>query len=469
MNLRLRALVLKRPYLFFTLALINTGTFATKYHVNSVTTFSTAHDSAVAGDSIVWTDGTYSDVTFTISKNQIVVIARTPGGVIFNGNSYVTITGSYITFADFQFVNVVTSNSTCIGVKGSHNIISGINMNTLNVFNYLKVFGGAQYNQIINCNFQNKPVESPSNALVVVDESSTTPNYTIIRYCTFQHCPGPGADFGNEPIRLGLRGTHPSRCLIEYCYFTDLGGADNETISVKSLENVMRYNTYDNNPTGEISLRHGGANQIYGNFFINDSRGVVVKEGVGNLIYNNYFATSANHAPVVMAVGKPLYSVLPSNTSIIHNTFYNCKALNVTNTTPTDTKFYNNIFYNTPVNGANANVSYTGNIILGSFGITVPSGNITADPLPLLNSNGYYSIKAGSPAINAANGTYADIPDIIGIDEDHSILTDISGKARPSSKTEKDLGCSEFNASGTVINKPLTLNDAGPFYLRKSR
>ncbi len=404
--------------------------FSATFTVNSASTFSAAQNNAVAGDVIVWTNGTYSGVGLTLNKKGITLKPEKAGGVIFNGNSSVVISGSNITVADLQYVNCAnTGSSPCINITGSNNTLAGINMNTCSSYNYVKVTAGAQYNEISNCNFQNKPENAPNNSLIAIDESATVPNYTKMRYCSFQHCPGPGGDYGNEPIRIGLRGGCVSRCIIEYCYFTDLGGSDNETISNKALEDVVRYCTFDKNPSAEISLRHGGRNQIYGNFFINNSKGVVVKEGDGNIIYNNYFSTSS-FEPIVMAVGNPLYSVTPNNASIIHNTFYNCKTSDVTNTVCKNTKFFDNIFYNSPVNGTNGNVSYIGNIISGSFGISLPSGNKTADPKFTLNGDGYYYLGAGSPAIDAASAGYS-IPDIDSLDEDFRIGKDISGKTRP--------------------------------------
>jgi parallel beta-helix repeat protein len=451
---------------FAALVFVSHNSFSATFTVNSAAAFATAQTSAVSGDVIIWANGTYSGISATLSKNGITLKAETPGGVVFSGNSGALISGSNISFVDFQYVNCSNAGSSpCINITGSHNVVTGINMNTCSSYNYLKVTAGAQYNEISNCNFQNKPANAPNNSVIAIDESATTPNYTKMRYCSIQHCPGPGGDYGNEPIRIGLRGGCISRSVIEYCYFTDLGGADNETISNKALENVIRYCTFDKNPTGEISLRHGGRNQIYGNFFINNSKGIVVKEGDGNIIYNNYFSTSSSHEPIVMAVGNPLYSVTPNNTSIIHNTFYNCRTSDVTNTVCKNTKFFNNIFFNSPVNGTNGNVTYFGNVISGNFGITVPAGNKSADPKLLINGDGYYSIGAGSPAIDAASSGYS-IPNIDSLDEDFSIARDISGKARPDSILLKDAGCSEYGATGTAINKPLTLNDVGPLYLR---
>ena len=58
----------------------------------------------------------------------------------------------------------------------------------------------------------------------------------------------------------------------------------------------------------------------------------------------------------------------------------------------------------------------------------------------------------------------SDLLDIAGIDDDPQLLFDISGHARPSTRTLKDVGCDEYGG-GSTVNRPLTLADVGPSYL----
>ena len=53
---------------------------------------------------------------------------------------------------------------------------------------------------------------------------------------------------------------------------------------------------------------------------------------------------------------------------------------------------------------------------------------------------------------------------ITNIDDDSTLLFDISGQARPSTVTSKDVGCDEYT-TGTTTNHPLTLSEVGPSYL----
>jgi len=51
---------------------------AGEYTVNSAAAFNTAQVSAVAGDVIIWEDGTYTNVSFSIDRSGITVRAATP-------------------------------------------------------------------------------------------------------------------------------------------------------------------------------------------------------------------------------------------------------------------------------------------------------------------------------------------------------------------------------------------------------
>ncbi|MFZ4622455.1 MAG: T9SS type A sorting domain-containing protein, partial [Bacteroidota bacterium] len=59
---------------------------------------------------------------------------------------------------------------------------------------------------------------------------------------------------------------------------------------------------------------------------------------------------------------------------------------------------------------------------------------------------------------------YPAIINIANIDDDPTVLFDISGQARPATATAKDVGCDEYT-TGSTTNRPLTLSDVGPSYL----
>jgi len=213
-----------------------------------------------------------------------------------------------------------------------------------------------------------------------------------------------------------------------------------------------------------LVFRQGYRNVAYGNFFINGSGGIRLKAGDTDFVYNNYFATGTGDALVLQfEAAFPLDKV-----TIAHNTFVDCGVLKLTTPGPTNIVIANNIFKKSSgsiVDGTTGAITFTGNIIHGSFGIPVPAGNTVVDPQLALNSDGYYGLSSTSPAIDSANPDYPAILDVPDIDDDPSILLDISGQSRPADRPLKDVGCDEYGAGG-ITNRPLTLSDVGPGYLR---
>jgi hypothetical protein len=281
-----------------------------------------------------------------------------------------------------------------------------------------------------------------------------------------------GGDYGNECIRIGnsTLSTFISRTIVEYCYFEDTGLGDSETLSVKSRENILRYNTMNNNPDAMFVFRRGDNNVAYGNFFIN-SGGIRVKEANNIFCYNNYFEKSGvggtmNAVSYIFDTSNSTYVLDKIN--FLHNTFVDCGMIDFGGTGATNGTWANNIFKKTGTifQNANTGTTFKGNIYSGTLGITIPVGMTNLDPKLALNPDGYYGLTSTSPAIDAANATYPAILDVANIDDDPTLLLDIKGLPRTASAILKDVGCEEYNVSGTVLNRPLKLADVGPTYLK---
>jgi len=248
---------------------------------------------------------------------------------------------------------------------------------------------------------------------------------------------------------------------------------DSESISVKSQENVLRYNTQYNNPNAMFSFRNGDNNVTYSNFFIK-SGGIRCKQSNNIYCYNNYFEESGKYQNNNLSgVGTgPIYleyygTGFGNNFNIIHNTFYNCDVSTIDNNI-TNCTWANNIFANpfsAIFTGTNAGQTFAGNIYQGSLGIAAASGFKSADPLLALNSDKYYGLTASSPAIGGASASYPAILNIPTLSNDPTLLFDIKGQSRPATVTLKDVGCDQYGAAGTVINRPLAIGDVGPSYL----
>ena len=63
---------------------------------------------------------------------------------------------------------------------------------------------------------------------------------------------------------------------------------DSESVSVKSMQNVIRYNTVINNPGAQFVFRNGDNNVAYSNYVLGGSGGFRVKQANNIGIYNNY-------------------------------------------------------------------------------------------------------------------------------------------------------------------------------------
>ena len=422
-------------------------------------------NSAKDYDIIILADGTYTNNTFDVFKNNITVKAATPGGVLLNGTNAITISGSNITFSGFQFTSG-TILGNVIMVTGNNNTLTQLNFKGYSAQKMIVLDSSGQYNTISYCNFEDKPAAAAVGNLIHIDPHPTLPGYHKIRYCSFQNMPGAGGDNGSECIRIsnGNTSTYVSKTVVEYNYFTNTGLGDSEVISVKCEQNVLRYNTMVDNQQGNFCFRNGDNNIAYGNFFKN-SGGIRVKEANNIYCYNNYFENCGDGirtAPVKYVYVSPNLN----NINFIHNTFIDGTPIELD--TATNNTWANNIFKKTSGNifsGSTAGKTFVGNNYSGAPGVTIASGMTSVDSQLAMNSDGFYGLSATSPRDNA-NASYPTILDIAGldIDDDPTLLLDISGQARPATATLKDVGADEYT-TGTSTNHPLVLSEVGPSYL----
>ena len=455
-----------------------TNVFAKNIEVTSVAELQAAIINAVAGDIIIMADATYKDADIVIKVNGITVKAATDGGVIFNGATRFKILGSNNIIRGFQFKNIDIAQGEVCEIAGNFNLLTQCNFFNCTSKHYIHTDGGSHDNEISYCNIEAKPPKMNGNCAIQITTSPTVVNHTKIRYCTFLNFKGDGGDFGNEPIRIGLgvEQNNISGCIVEYCYFENVGLGDSESISLKSTFNVVRYNTCFNNPFAQFVFRTGNKNSAYGNFFIN-SGGIRIKEGHNHMVYNNYFEGAAKEASLQLMNfklnPKTLVGASLDTIYVYHNTFYNPGLIDlggVGANPPLHVNFANNIFYKesgTVLSYINSNNAYINNILYGgaALGTTYTKNEFkNINPLLAKNSIGYYALTEKSPAINAADKSYPSIQKNPVVDNDASLMLDIEGQARPADATKKDIGCDEFSTD-KILNKPLTRLVTGPTYL----
>lgn len=454
-------------FILFLSGSVVTSALAATLNVSSISALQTAVNNAVAGDVVVLANGTYLNNTINIGRSNITVKAATPGGVYLNGTNAITISGNDVTFSGFQFTSGSISGAV-IGVNGSRNLLTQLNFNGYSAQKYIILNDGSQYNEISFSNFENKPTTAPAGNLIHVAAHSTIPGYHKIRYSSFQNMPGLGGDNGNETIRLsnGAQSTYISRTIVEFNYFTNTGAGDSEAISVKCRENTLRYNTFTKNQNAMMVFRNGNDNVAYGNFFI-DAGGIRVKEANNIYVYNNYFERSGVGG-TMNAVTYDYISPNLKNINFIHNKFIESGLIDLASGATSNT-WANNLFSKSSgsiFTGSTAGISWAGNIYNGPLGVSIPSGMQAYDPLLALNSDGYFGMSSGSPAIDAASASYPALINILNVDDDPTLGYDIGGQIR---STLKDVGADEFAgvdpAFGPYRNRPLKVSDVGPSYL----
>jgi hypothetical protein len=266
-----------------------------------------------------------------------------------------------------------------------------------------------------------------------------------------------GGGNGWEAVRLGLSGLAPSKGfnVIEYNLFKGATG-DPETISVKSSDNIIRYNTF-RATRGEITLRHGNRTQVYGNFMLADglaeARGIRVC-GADHRIFNNYLEGIVASPGIFLRSGSAdgteergtaHYRVY--RTHIVNNTIVNGRGIVIGSTglPPVDCVAANNLIQNPMgdaiTHAAGEGTRFEGNLASANPGVTM--GTRVADPM-LVKMEGAFRVAAGSPAIDSAAGAY------------DYVTEDLDGQPR----SKNDVGADEL-APGP-LRRPLTEADVGP-------
>ncbi|MCK5705218.1 MAG: right-handed parallel beta-helix repeat-containing protein, partial [Cyclobacteriaceae bacterium] len=250
--------------------------------------------------------------------------------------------------------------------------------------------------------------------------------------------------------------------IVEYCYFEKCNG-DYEIISCKARENLMRYNTFNNNGPAHLTLRHGSRNMVYGNFFM-DGAGVRIKEGQDHSVINNYFDTGEQ-----MALQIQNHHFDPVDTvNISNNTFVSCSPLQLGGKgdyPPRNVSFANNLF-SSAVNPIFTNPTNTetweANIYNGEKELT-PDGFSLVSFKIIKNEYGLSEVKFSSKDL--INFIHRDLSvfDIPVLDDDPFVELDIM-KQKRAGNFNTTPGC--YLPSGkTSLKCYASADNTGPFYL----
>jgi hypothetical protein len=264
-----------------------------------------------------------------------------------------------------------------------------------------------------------------------------------------------GAGNGWETIRAGLSGwwLSSSKTVIEYNLFERCTG-DPETISIKSSDNTIRYNTMRNNH-GEMTLRHGNRQIVYGNWLLGNDSGMRVCGGL-HKIYNNYVGNMTGKGIFLEGGenndmgGAPTDHKQVYGVQVLFNTIVSSQGIAVGGGHPMQPKdciVANNLLQGGAMLSQDpgaTNITYSNNFVNGGASVNSPGAVKMVDP-KLVKMGEIFRFGADSPAIDAADPKY-------------SVMDDIDGNARTG---KLDVGADEFSMGGPML-APLTTKDVGP-------
>jgi hypothetical protein len=450
---------------------------ATTYNVGSLSDLSAKISSAVAGDTIILSNGVYAaSSTITVNRNgtaanPILICAQTIGGAEITGSGGgISMSGSasYIIVQGFKL-----THSSGIGIPHGASHIQytrNIVQLTIPATNDVSYFNISADDVTIDHNeLRNK--STLGEMLDISGSGSQVARRLWVHHNYFHDFTSPGGN-GAETIRWGLSGLSLStgNGLCEYNLFVRCKG-ENEMISNKSSGNTYRFNTMLDCVGGEISQRHGNDCYYYGNYLRNN-QGMRIY-GDRHRIFSNYFESNSigvnmgngdgdvYNGAALTAHDRPDDNVVVYNTFVNNSTHYEMGG-RTGGLGSSNSVVANNVFQGGGnIASISSSAPYTGswsnNIIwqVGSTGNMPSSGYRNVNPLLVKDSSGAYHIQSGSPAIN----TGVPAADFYGTVSTFSYITnDMDGQPRDASK---DVGADEFSAA-PILAHLLSTNEVGP-------
>jgi hypothetical protein len=415
--------------------------------VSSASTLQAAIDSARPGQRVELASGAYGE-SITVNKSGITLAAADMGRTVLTGNSTIRLGAVHgVTIEGFVFENNdgLTVPPEATATRVTRNTYSGNKSGaSLSV--------GGNDTQVDHNTFQNRTNEGVY--LQITGPGSDIAKNSWIHHNYFYNHQFKGAN-GGESIRLGYshKQSKSANAIVEHNLFEKADG-DSEAISIKSSDNVVRYNTIRDSK-GFLVLRHGNRTLVDGNVLFQSG---IRFHGNDHKIINNYVENTRDRA-MVFGSGKEADSGptsklhdRPDRVTVAFNTLLGSGPVVDSDGgafKPKDCVLANNVIKGSGslvsmVSGST--VKYEGNIIWGGSAGSMPSGGYkSADPKLTRDSNGLYHLVAGSPAIDASVGTYS------------YVKTDFDPHARSG---QLDVGADEHG--GSVSRKALTKADVGP-------
>ena len=430
--------------------------------VSSIAELQNAIREAKPGDVIILANGVYTSTEDIVigsrgTKSQpITISAETIGGseIAGAGGFKLVSPASYIVIKGFKFTHEAAHAKSENG--------TGFCRWTRNIFetpgkgDYLTV-GGSDH-QIDYNTFQNKNSLGKFIAVRGIDDQIAQRLWIHHNY--FSNFLNQGGANGAEALQFGLSGfsLSSSNSVVEHNLFEKCHG-ENELISVKASEVILRYNTIRECPA-QFTLRHGNRCLVYANYFI-DTPGIRIF-GDDHTIHSNHFencsmAINIGNGGGEVADGDKLTSHdRPDRVIVAFNTLVNNKR-NIVQTLRKNglgstviTIAYNIIQNGGPaaeIEGPFKDPVWKENIVFNTQGAgALPfEGYKTLDPGLLKDASGSFHLRTGSPAIDYTKEGFP------------SVTVDMDGQPR---MAPLDAGADEVS-DAKILAAALTTRDVG--------
>lgn len=358
---------------------------------------------AKPGDTIVMANKEWKDVAIKLKANgtaeqPIILRAQNAGKVVLTGSTTLRLGGDYLEVHGLWFNGGDTGSNHVVRFDADSKTPARYSRLTNCAFTnvgpkdreitsyYIGLYG--LNNRVDHCAITGKLNKGPAIA-VVLDNSENNQHQIDHNYFGERL---PLGFNGGETIRIGTSefSKMSSKTLVENNFFEKCNG-EIEIISIKSANNIIRNNLILESE-GTITLRHGDYNLVEGNVIIGNNipnAGGIRMINKGNIIQNNIIIGvqgKGYRSPIVVMNGIPdaklneydqvIDGIIQNNTII--NSSPATFAINTregATATPVNTKFVNNLFYNT--DGQEAIIAagnVSGIIIEGN----IASSNITS-------------------------------------------------------------------------------------------
>jgi poly(beta-D-mannuronate) lyase len=331
--------------LFFIIGSV-AAAFAKDIPVTDAAAFAKAAKSVAAGDTIILQDDTWADARLKIHANgtaekPVTIKARTPGKVVFTGDSRLSVGGTHVVVNGLWFQNPTGEQVIELRLD-SMQLADDCRITNCAVTNdtQLKSKDSAHFvsiyavrNRVDHCYFAGKATQGTTLVVWLSNEVRDHGKHQI----DHNHF-GPRQKLGKnggETIRLGDSKTsmQTAACVVEHNLFENCDG-EAECISNKSCGNFYRSNTFKD-VSGTLTLRHGNACRVENNVFLGDKAkgsGGVRVIGEDHVINGNYFnglTGDAERSAMCFMLGIP--NSVPNGyfqvkrAKVTNNIFVNCE------------------------------------------------------------------------------------------------------------------------------------------------